>query len=48
MARETAHAFPNARISIREEVGHSVIVEDPAGFVGILSKFLSDTGRESE
>lgn len=47
MARETVSAFRNARIEILEEVGHSVMVEDPARFIGIVSRFVSETGRES-
>lgn len=41
MARETAAAFPGARLEILEEVGHSVIVEDPERFRGLLTEFLS-------
>jgi len=46
MARETRGAFPNARLQILEDVGHSPMVEDPACFVGILSGFVSETGKE--
>jgi pimeloyl-ACP methyl ester carboxylesterase len=46
MARETADAFPNARLRILEETGHSPMVEDPSGFVGILSGFVSEIGKE--
>jgi pimeloyl-ACP methyl ester carboxylesterase len=46
MARETAEAFPLARLEIMEEVGHSPIVEDPAGFMRALSEFLSSVGKE--
>ena len=40
MARETAQAFPGARLVILDEVGHSVVAEDPEGFVKILSGFI--------
>lgn len=40
MARQTAAAFPGARLEILEKVGHSVIVEDPQSFKGILGAFL--------
>jgi pimeloyl-ACP methyl ester carboxylesterase len=40
MARETAAAFPDARLSILEEVGHSVMAEDPPRFVSLLEEFL--------
>ena len=40
MARETAAAFPGARLQILEALGHSVIVEDPELFKGILVDFL--------
>ena len=41
MARETAAAFPRARLEILEEVGHSLIVEDPAAFKALLAEFLA-------
>jgi pimeloyl-ACP methyl ester carboxylesterase len=41
MARETAAAFPGGRLQVLEGVGHSVTVEDPAAFVGILSGFIA-------
>jgi len=40
MARETAAAFPSARLEIIEEVGHSLIVEDPERFKAILAEFI--------
>lgn len=46
MARETAEAFPRGRLEIMETVGHSPMVEDPAGFVRILSEFVSRLGKE--
>ncbi|MGA2764697.1 MAG: alpha/beta hydrolase [Spirochaetia bacterium] len=48
MARETAQAFPVARLLILDDVGHSVVVEDPRRFAGILSEFVSALGKESE
>lgn len=41
MARETAAAFPRARLETLEGVGHSVMAEDPPRFARILSEFLS-------
>jgi pimeloyl-ACP methyl ester carboxylesterase len=41
MARETAAAFPSGRLEILEHVGHSAMVEDPAGFAGIVSAFAA-------
>jgi branched-chain amino acid transport system permease protein len=41
MARETAAAYPAARLEILEEVGHSVMVEDPARFKVLLSNFIA-------
>lgn len=40
MARETAAAFPSARLEILEDVGHSVIVEKPELFKSILRDFI--------
>jgi len=48
MARETAQAFPGARLVILDYVGHSVVAEDPKGFVRLLSRFLSDIGALSD
>ena len=47
MARETASAFRSARLEILEEVGHSVIVEDPERFKRLLVDYLSSLGRPS-
>jgi branched-chain amino acid transport system permease protein len=47
MARETAQAFPGASLVILDDVGHSVVAEDPQGFVRLLSRFLSDIGALS-
>ncbi len=41
MARETAAAFPSARLELLEDCGHSVIVEDPGRFRSLLGAFLS-------
>jgi pimeloyl-ACP methyl ester carboxylesterase len=41
MARETAAAFPSGRLEILEHVGHSAMVEDPAGFARIVSAFAA-------
>jgi pimeloyl-ACP methyl ester carboxylesterase len=41
MARETASAFPGSRLELLEGVGHSVMAEDPARFVRILSAFAA-------
>jgi branched-chain amino acid transport system permease protein len=41
MARETAAAFPRARLEILEQVGHSAMAEDPVGFAGIVAGFVS-------
>ncbi|MGA2976106.1 MAG: alpha/beta hydrolase [Spirochaetia bacterium] len=40
MARETAAAFPGARLVILEDVGHSVMAEDPRRFVDLVQEFL--------
>jgi branched-chain amino acid transport system permease protein len=40
MAEETRAAFPDAKLVEIPEVGHSVIVEDPERFRGILRDFL--------
>jgi pimeloyl-ACP methyl ester carboxylesterase len=45
-ARETAAAFPKARLLILENVGHSVVVEDPSGFTKLLSEFISGIVKE--
>jgi branched-chain amino acid transport system permease protein len=41
MARETAAAYPAARLEILEDVGHSVMVEDPGRFKVLLSSFIA-------
>ena len=41
MARETAAAFLHARLEILEQVGHSPMAEDPAGFSRIVAAFVS-------
>ena len=41
MARDTAAAYPHSELVILEEVGHSVIVEDPARFLSILNSFIA-------
>jgi len=46
MARETAQAFPNARLLVLERVGHSVVAEDPPCFVSLLSDFVSGLGKD--
>jgi pimeloyl-ACP methyl ester carboxylesterase len=46
MARETAEAFPGGSLTIMEEVGHSPMVEDPAGFTRVLAGFISGLERE--
>lgn len=46
MARETAAAFPKARLVILEDVGHSVIVEDPSTITKLLVEFLSGLAKE--
>jgi pimeloyl-ACP methyl ester carboxylesterase len=46
MARETAAAFPNARLVILDDVGHSVVVEDPGAFVRLLLEFVAALGKD--
>jgi len=46
MARETAEAFPRARLAVMENVGHSPPVEDSAGFVRELVSFIAGLGTE--
>lgn len=41
MADETRAAFPDARLVELPEVGHSVIVEDPARFIAIMKEFIA-------
>jgi len=45
MARETAQAFPGAELQIVENVGHSIIVENPGLFVNITKTFLAKIGN---
>jgi branched-chain amino acid transport system permease protein len=42
MARETAAAFPDARLETIDGVGHSVMVEDPKRFVALIADFMRD------
>ncbi|TVQ24049.1 MAG: alpha/beta hydrolase [Spirochaetaceae bacterium] len=39
MAQETADAFPNGTAAFLEDVGHSVMVEDPDTFTRLLQEF---------
>ncbi len=41
MARETAAAFPHARLEIVEKAGHSVMAELPALWRKILLEFVA-------
>lgn len=45
MARETAAAYPDSRLEIAENVGHAIIVEDPALFRDLLLRFLEEIAR---
>jgi pimeloyl-ACP methyl ester carboxylesterase len=47
MAKETAQAFPGSSLVILDDVGHSVVAEDPQGFVRLFSRFLSTPGALS-
>jgi branched-chain amino acid transport system permease protein len=40
MARETAAAFPDARLEILEDVGHSVMAENPKRFISLIEDFI--------
>jgi branched-chain amino acid transport system permease protein len=42
MARETAAAFPGARLEVIDDVGHSVMVEKPARFIALIADFIRD------
>jgi pimeloyl-ACP methyl ester carboxylesterase len=42
MARETVAAFPGAKLEILEDVGHSVMAENPKRFISIMIEFLRD------
>jgi len=44
MAKETAKAYPHARLVTLEGVGHSVIVENPSLFLRIFQDFLAEQG----
>ena len=46
MARETANAYPNGELRILENVGHSVIVENPGKFLEVLTEFLGTVGKK--
>ena len=39
MARETAAAFPDAKLEALEDVGHSVMVENPKRFISLIEDF---------
>ncbi len=41
MARATATAYPSARLELLDDVGHSVMVEDPARFKTLMLDFIS-------
>ncbi len=45
MARETAEAFPAARLEILEGVGHSVMAEDPVLFKRLVAGFAAPARR---
>lgn len=45
MARETAKAYSNGELQIVEDVGHSVIVENPGKFIEIVTTFLGKIGK---
>jgi branched-chain amino acid transport system permease protein len=40
MARETAAAFPDAKLEILEDVGHSVMAENPKRFISLIADFI--------
>ncbi|OQB95095.1 MAG: Tropinesterase [Spirochaetes bacterium ADurb.Bin110] len=42
MAKQTTEAFPNASLVTLEDIGHSVIVEDPMLFLKLLREFLAE------
>jgi len=46
MARETANAFPHGELEILENVGHSVIVENPGKFTEIVAAFLAEIEKK--
>jgi branched-chain amino acid transport system permease protein len=41
MARETAAAFPTARLELLDGVGHAVLVEDPERFKKLFAEFAA-------
>ena len=47
MSRATAEAFPRGTLEILDHVGHSAIIEDPAGFRDILARAVrsADSGH---
>jgi pimeloyl-ACP methyl ester carboxylesterase len=46
MARETAAAFPGARLEILDGVGHSVMAEDPTRFTALVGDFVRAVEQE--
>lgn len=46
MARETAAAFPGARMEILDDVGHSVMAEDPERFTTVVEEIVRATAQE--
>jgi pimeloyl-ACP methyl ester carboxylesterase len=40
MARQTAAAFVKARLEEVAGIGHSIVVEDPKGFAGLVNEFV--------
>jgi pimeloyl-ACP methyl ester carboxylesterase len=42
IARETAAAFPDAKLEILEDVGHSVMAENPKRFIALIADFIRD------
>jgi pimeloyl-ACP methyl ester carboxylesterase len=46
MAGETARAYPSGELKILENVGHSLIVENPVLFVELLLEFLGKTEKK--
>ncbi len=45
MAKDTAQAYPDAELVIVEDVGHSVIAENPGKFLDILALFTERIGK---
>jgi branched-chain amino acid transport system permease protein len=48
MAVETARAYPRGRLEIVEDVGHSLIVENPGKFMELLVDFAASLGTKKE